>query len=137
MVFEGQKQQMTSPGEIVIRNGANPWPHEIKTAEALAAAGYCVVFTVKSNVQHQKSADALIDGTLYEMKSPTSSHLSVVKKNIKKAMSQSMFIVFDSKRMKNVKDQQVLYELEKQLKENRKIKALLFVDKKRSVRKLK
>lgn len=128
---------MTKCGEIVIRNGADPWPHEIKTAEALAKAGYFVVFTTKSNVQHRKSADVLMNGILYEMKSPTSSHLSVVEKNIKKAMSQSMHIVFDSKRMKNVKDHQVLHELEKQLIENRKIKTLLFVDKKRAVHRLK
>ena len=124
-------------GKIIIDGACEVWPHELLTAEALARTGYCVVFITKSNVKHQKSADALIDGVLYEMKSPTSSHISVVKKNIKKAMSQSMYIVFDSKRMKNVKDHQVLHELEKQLDENRKIKALLFVDKKRSVHKLK
>lgn len=52
-------------------------------------------------------------------------------------MSQSMNIIFDSKRMKNVKDSQVLHELKKQLGNNRKIESLLFVDKKRRVHKLK
>lgn len=124
-------------GKVIIQAGANPWPHELKTAEALSAAGYAVEFIKKSEIDHENSADIMIAGILYEMKSPTSSHLSVVKKNIKKAMSQSMSIVFDSKRMRNVKDYQVLHELEKQLHENRKIKSLLFVDKKRFVHKLK
>ncbi|KAB1650979.1 hypothetical protein [Adlercreutzia muris] len=45
-------------------------------------------------------------------------------------MNQSYRIVFDSKRMKNTRDQQVLSELKKQLSLNRKVKSLLFVDKK-------
>lgn len=128
---------MNQHGEIIIRDGAQPWPHEIKTAEALAAAGYVVIFTTKSQILYDKSADALIDGVLYEMKSPTSSHLSVVDKNINKALSQSCNIVFDSKRMKNVKDYQVIHELNKSIDERSKIKSLLFVDKKRIVHKLK
>ncbi len=128
---------MANQGEIIIRNGAHLWPHEIKTAEALSKAGYTVVFIAKSTLEHEKSADILLDGISYEMKSPTSSHLSAIKRNIKKAMSQSMNIIFDSKRMKDVKDYQVLHELEKQLRENRKIESLFFVDKKRAVHKLK
>lgn len=124
-------------GKIIIDAGLHVWPHELQTAEALSEAGYTVEFIPKSNAKHQKTADALIDGIQYEMKSPESSHLSVVKKNIKKAMSQSMSIVFDSRRMKNTRDYQVMHELEKQLVENRKIKSLLFVDKKRFVHKLK
>lgn len=52
-------------------------------------------------------------------------------------MNQSHRIAFDSKRMKNTRDQQVLGELKKQLSLNRKIKSLLLVDKKRTVTKLK
>ncbi|WP_172135859.1 hypothetical protein [Adlercreutzia sp. ZJ473] len=124
-------------GKIILAPGLDVWPHELLTAKALAEAGHVVEFIPKSNVDRQKTADALIDGTRYEMKAPTSSHMPVVGKNIKKAMSQSHCIVFDSKRMKNVKDYQVLRELQKQLAENRKIKSLLFVDKKREVHRLK
>lgn len=128
---------MTKQGRIVIHNGVHPWPHEIKTAEALSNDGHTVVFISKSEIKHEKSADIFLDDIAYEMKSPTSSRLSAIERNIKKAMSQSMNIIFDSKRMKNVKDSQVLHELKKQLGNNRKIESLLFVDKKRRVHKLK
>lgn len=126
-----------SKGKIIIEQGAHVWPHELQTAEALMEYGYIVEFIKKSKDEYRRSADAYLDGVLYEMKAPTGGHLSVVGKNIKKAMSQSYFIVFDSKRMKNVRDHQVLKELKKQLELNRKIKSLIFVDKKRTVTKLK
>ena len=122
-----------SKGKIIIEQGANVWPHELQTAEALAIYGYTVEFIRASKDEYRRSADAYLDGELFEMKAPTGAHLSVVAKNIKKAMSQSYCIVFDSKRMKNVRDFQVLNELKKQLSLNRKIKSLLFVDKKRTV----
>lgn len=124
-------------GKIIIERDANVWPHELQTAEALMAYGYTVKFIRKSEEDYKRSADAYIDGKLFEMKSPTGSHLSVVGKNIKKAMSQSYRIVFDSKRMKNACDYQVLNELKKQLSLNRKIESLIYVDKKRTVEVLK
>ena len=84
-----------------------------------------------------KLPDVRINGIHYEMKSPTSSHLPVVDKNVKKALSQSTHIVFDSKRMKNAKDTQVLRELEKSIATRRKLKSLIFVDKRRAVHRLK
>ena len=124
-------------GKIIIQSGANPWPHELSTAEALAAYGYTVEFIRKNDDKYQHSADAYLDDVLYEMKSPTGSHLSVIGKKIKKEMRQSCFIVFDSKRMRNVRDYQVLNELKKQLSLNRKVKSLIFVNKNRTVIKLK
>ncbi len=131
------KRMLIHQGKIIIEAGLNVWPHELQTAEALAAHGYTVEFVRKSEDDYQQSADAYLNKVLYEMKSPTGGHLSVVGKNIKKAMKQSCCIVFDSKRMKNVRDFQVLNELEKQLSLHRKIKSLIFVDKKRIVMKLK
>ncbi len=124
-------------GKIIIAPDLNVWPHELKTAEALAKAGYTVEFIKKSNIDHERAADALIDDERWEMKAPESSHPSVVDKNIKKALSQSCNIVFDSKRMKNAKDSQVLHELEKSIASRRKIRSLIFVDKKGNVHKLK
>lgn len=77
-----------------------------------------------------------IDGELFEMESPESSSLSVVDKNIKKALSQSCNVVFDSKRMKYAKDDRVRHELEKSIAARRKVKSLLLVDKRRVVCKL-
>lgn len=124
-------------GKVIIDGACEVWPHELLTAEALAKAGYIVEFIPKSNVAYNKTPDVRINGIHYEMKSPTSSHLPVVDKNVKKALSQSTHIVFDSKRMKNAKDAQVLRELEKSIATRRKLKSLIFVDKRRAVHRLK
>lgn len=126
-----------SKGKITIHAGSQVWPHELKTAEALASAGFDVEFPPKDEIDHRRSADALVNDVLFEMKAPESSHLSVVDKNIKKALSQSSNIVFDSRRMKYARDDQVRRELEKSIAQRRKIKSLLFVDKKRIVHRLK
>lgn len=124
-------------GKIIIDGTCEVWPHELLTAEALARTGYIVEFMPKSNVEYRKTADVLIDGIRYEMKSPTSSHLSVIDKNVKKALSQSDHVVFDSKRMKHAKDSAVIRELQKSVAARRKLKSLLFVDKKRAVHMIK
>ena len=124
-------------GKVIIDGACEVWPHELLTAEALAKAGYVVEFIPKSNVAYNKTPDVRINGIHYEMKSPTSSHLPVVDKNVKKALSQSANVVFDSRRMKNAKDAQVLRELEKSIATRRKLKSLIFVDKRRAVHRLK
>lgn len=124
-------------GKVIIDGACEVWPHELLTAEALAKAGYIVEFIPKSNVAYNKTPDVRINGIHYEMKSPTSSHLPVVDKNVKKALSQSANVVFDSRRMKNAKDAQVLRELEKSIATRRKLKSLVFVDKRRAVHRLK
>lgn len=55
-------------GKIIIAPGINVWPHELKTAEALAEAGHVVEFVRRREEKRAKSADALIDGVLWEMK---------------------------------------------------------------------
>lgn len=131
--IEGQ----SNGGRVIIPPGVNVWPHELKTAQALSQAGYIVEFIPRSDGTYRKSADAFVDGIPFELKSPESSRLSVVDKNVKKALSQSCNVVFDSKRMKNTKNDQVRYELEKSIAARRKIRSLLFVDKKRAVHRLK
>lgn len=54
-------------------------------------------FVKKSEDPYATSADALIDGTLWEMKSPTASSIKAVERNLKRARWQSGNIVFDSR----------------------------------------
>lgn len=98
-------------GHIIIQPGANIWPHELKTAEALAAAGYTVEFVRRSEEQRVTSADVIIDGVLWEMKAPTSSSLKAVEKNLRKALSQSNCVILDSRRMKTIPDSAIEREL--------------------------
>jgi hypothetical protein len=115
-------------GKIVIPSGVNIWPHEFATAKALAAAGHTVEFIRKSARERERSADAYIDGVKFEMKAPTSSKLSAVQDNLKKASRQSPNIVFDSRRMKRVPDKAIERELSTQLHKSRGIDRILFVN---------
>jgi hypothetical protein len=76
-------------GKIIILPDADVWPHELSTAKALASAGYTVEFRVNENIEFVKSPDILIDNEIWEIKSPKSSKLVAVERNLKKAYHQS------------------------------------------------
>ena len=115
-------------GDIIIPGDVNVWPHEQRTAQALARAGYTVQFVKKSEDPYATSADALIDGVLWEMKSPTSGKLRMVEQNLRRAAHQSSNIVFDSRRMKNVPDAAIERELRKWSSELSGVSHVLFVN---------
>lgn len=71
---------VTREGKIIIQSGANVWPHELKTAEALAAAGYTVEFVRRSEEQRAQSADVMMLGEVWEMKAPRSDKASAIDK---------------------------------------------------------
>lgn len=50
----------TREGKVIIQSGANVWPHELKTAEALATASYTVEFVRHGKKQRTQSADVLM-----------------------------------------------------------------------------
>ena len=116
-------------GKIIIEPDLNVWPHELKTAEVLAASGYIVKFIPKSNIAHQKTADVLIDGLIWEFKAPTADNLKAIERNLKRGRWQSPNIVFDSRRMKALPDKAILREVTKQANALSGIARLLYVNK--------
>lgn len=100
-------------GNIIIPGDVNVWPHESKTAQALALAGYDVEFVKKNDRLHATTADVLIGGRLWEMKSPTASSSKAIERNLKRARWQSGSIIFDSRRMKKLPDSVIERELRK------------------------
>lgn len=127
------KRSGQNAGCIIIPPDVNVWPHELKTAEALANAGYVVEFVRKNDGKRAKSADLLIEGALWEMKAPTSGKPSVIEKNIRKALHQAKSIIFDSNRMKGLSDAVVERELKKCAVKLRSIKRLMFVNRRRQL----
>lgn len=121
-------------GKIIIAPNLNVWPHELKTAEALARAGYTVEFIRRSEEQRAKSADVLINGSLWEMKAPTSSNMKAVEKNLRKATKQATYVIFDCRRMKSVPENAIEREIRicvsKRIKT---LKSVLFVNRKGQV----
>ncbi len=120
-------------GSVIIPAGVNVWEHELKTARVLADYGYTVCFIAKDNGHKIKSADILIDGVPYEIKSPTTSKLSAIERNLKRAYHQSVNIVIDSRRMKRLPDKSIQKELVKQFVLTKSIRQILFVNRKRGV----
>lgn len=126
---------MTSKhGQIIIQSGANVWPHEMKTAEVLATAGYTVEFIRRNEQLRATSADVIMDGIVWEMKAPKASNMKAVEKNLRKAMNQSNCVIFDSRRMKEVPD----HAIERELRicasgRIKKLKRLLFINRKAQV----
>lgn len=115
-------------GNIIIPADVNVWPHEYKTALALARTGCTVEFVRKSDKAYETTADVLIEGCLWEMKSPTASSIKAVERNLKRARWQSGNIIFDSRRMKNVPDAAIERELRKWSGEIDGVVRVLFVN---------
>lgn len=123
-----------SKGKIIIEPDLNIWPHELKTAEALANAGYTVKFIRKSEADHEKTPDVLIDGEPWEMKAPNGSLMKRVEKNLRRELAQSSNIVFDSRRLKNIPDLAIERELRICTYDRvKKLKHLIFVNRKGNV----
>ena len=120
-------------GQVIIQPGVNVWPHELKTAGALAKHGYTVEFVRRSEEQRAKSADALINGELWEMKAPRSDKASAVDKNVRKVLHQAKCVVFDSRRMKRVPDATIERELRKSAEVLRSMRHMPFVNRKAQV----
>ena len=116
-------------GKIIIGQGINIWPHELKTAQSFAAIGKDVEFIRRSEEQRVTSADVVIDGLVWEMKAPTADNLKTIERNLKRGRWQSENIVFDSRRMKKVPDAAIEREVRKQAFAVLRIKRLYYINK--------
>lgn len=109
---------------IFIPMGRKPWPHEMHAAEVLATAGHYVEFLSEGHIH---SADILLDGVEYEIKSPESSRAITIERAIKKALRQSNNLIIDMSRMKGVKENRVQAILVAQARSRKQIKKMLFI----------
>ena len=120
---------MVNPkGKIIIEPELNIWPHELKTAEALAAAGYTVEFIRKSDAEYEKTADVLIDGVQWEMKAPKSGKTNMILKNLRRALHQSCCVVFDARRMKNLPNQIIEREVRARAHDLKSLRHLIYIN---------
>ena len=81
--------------QIIIPAGLCPWPHELRVAQILSLAGHTVEFLP---TRSSKTADILLDGIAYEIKSPRTNKTNTLEHLIKKALRQSSNIIIDSSR---------------------------------------
>lgn len=114
---------------IFIPRELKPYPknHELLSARALVKAGYSVVFLQPDSRKGAKTADILLNGVSYEMKSPIGS-LQSIERNLKRANRQSPNIIFDSRRMKIINTKIVEETIRRKVEKQRTIKSLLFIN---------
>ena len=113
-------------GKVVVPANANPWPHELRVAKILALAGYAVEFIPEANT---KTADILLDGIEFEIKSPKSANANSLEHILKKAVKQSCNIIIDTSRMINVRDDNTRRFLINQVRIRRQINNLIMITK--------
>lgn len=117
-----------SRGKVIVPANANPWPHEQRVAKILALAGHAVEFIPESNT---KTADILLDGVEFEIKSPKSANANSLEHILKKAVKQSCNIIIDTSRMKNIRDDNTRRFLVNQARLRKQIKKLIMITKTR------
>ncbi|MBF1037842.1 MAG: hypothetical protein HXL13_00200 [Candidatus Nanosynbacter sp.] len=115
-----------SRGKVIVPANANPWPHEQRVAKILALAGHAVEFIPESNT---KTADILLDGVEFEIKSPKSANANSLEHILKKAVKQSCNIIIDTSRMKNIRDDNTRRFLVNQARLRKQIKKLIMITK--------
>ena len=79
--------------------------------------------------QTQKTADILLDGIEFEIKSPKSANANSLEHILKKAVKQSCNIIIDTSRMKNVRDDNTRRFLINQVRIRRQINNLIMITK--------
>lgn len=119
-------KKSTKKGRIIIPAGRKPWPHELRVAEILAAAGHMVEFLPETSL---KTADIRLDGVEYEIKSPFTNKPDKLERNLKRALKQSKNIIFDSSRTKNIRDDKLYKFLITKAGQQKQIGRLIFITK--------
>lgn len=117
-------------GKIIIPEGIQIWPHELRVARVLAKAGHAVEFLPTRNV---KTADVLVDGVEYEIKSPKSGASNSLEHLLKKALKQSPNLIIDTARMKGMSDEGAKRFLISQSRIRKRIRRLIMITKRGQV----
>ncbi len=119
-------------GKIIIPTGMKPRPrgYEIGVAEVLVEYFGVDVEFVKTS--ERKTPDFLIDGVLWELKSPQGKGKHNIDRQLKYAKHQSANVIIDASRSKMQKDR-IRREVEYQFKINITISRLIFVSKDKKV----
>lgn len=117
--------------KIIIPQNSKPWPHELRVAKILCAAGYWIEFIPESDTA--KTPDILLNNVPFEIKSPTSHNINAIERNLKRATKQSRNIVFDSSRMKGLPDNKIYTTLYAIKKRQPQIDKIIFVTKKHEI----
>ena len=131
-VCMGKKEdKQQNSGKIIIpANHPNPpEPHEVDTAMILARHFQCVVeFIIPIDDYKRKSADILMQGIEWEIKSPYGASKSTIGNQFQFATKQSKNIILDTRRTK-LDDENIRKKVLIEIKKRSSIKKVILVNK--------
>lgn len=116
------------PDSVIIPSGLKPRPeqHELKAAVILSQYfNTKVEFVPRSNMP---SADFLINGVTWELKSPTGSGKNNIQRQLQDAHHQSKNVIIDASRSK-MHGARIRSQVEYQFKIVKSVKRLLYISK--------
>ena len=105
-----------------------PEKHEYEAARYFAKRGKDVVFLKPSDIKKQRTPDFLMDGKMWELKSPIVYGRNSFEDNLRRAVRQSEHIIYDLRYLNMNDEQRYIRELNK-WKAKKRIKTLLVIKK--------
>jgi hypothetical protein len=131
-MFKKQKKrpQFTVPAVIIPGTlDIAPEPYEIEVAWILARHFSATVEFLKPVDGYKiKTADIVMNGLMWEIKSPIGNSVTSIGHHIAKASKQSKYIVFDARRAK-LPDSDIEKRLQREFRARRSIQRLLLIKK--------
>lgn len=116
-------------GKIVISNLITPPEKaEFETAKYFSELGYDIEFIRPSTTPNQHSPDILMEGIAWEIKCPEGNSKRTIENNLRKALTQSHYVIFDLRHIKYPEDK-CIAKLEKEFKINSQLKRLYVIKK--------
>lgn len=118
----------TPSGSVKIPQGLQVDPHELATAETLARHGHRVEFRPLSTVPGVKNPDAIMDGEVWEFKSPRGGGKNTVNHQFARARQQGNRLVLDLRRS-DLADIDALEQARRRLAAEKKITHVIVISK--------
>lgn len=112
----------------IVKNGVKLESHEEDTIELLCKYGFSIEVIKPTNIPHSSNPDFLIEGTIWETKSPEGSKESTIDRKFHEAGHQANNFILDLRRIKLVA-YRAEKEALKQFKYSRSIRRLILITK--------
>ena len=130
-----KKDRKLNLGQVIIPLGHPnpPEPHELDAAFILARHFRCTVeFLVPIDDYKRKTADIVMFGTQWEMKSPTGASKATIENQFRRASKQSKNIIVDTRRT-TLEDKEIEKSIVRETKKHSAIKKVILINKSEKV----
>jgi len=126
-----KKGKQLNLGQVIIPVGHpnQPEPHEVDAAFILARHFLCTVeFLVPIDDYKRKTADIVMFGTLWEIKSPIGSSKATIENQFRRASKQARNIIIDTRRT-TLADKEIEKAVVRETKRHSSVKKVIFINK--------